>query len=194
MRGLESLLRTAWAKKKMRSYEKYPVTMKFAFLLLSTSRPAFHLLRDLHLLPSQKILFNHFALWIKEAETQLFALSKLDGQIARLVELRDLPADSPIPVVIDAVALTTDCSFLPVKGSDDTFVVYGRPLDRGFKYLPLHVIQGDPGQFNAEIRVIISTVCDRLAHHGLEPKYICADGNLGYGELQRSAITSTEAV
>jgi hypothetical protein len=81
----------------------------------------------------------------QKTETQLLALSKLDGQIARLIELRDLPANSPIPVVIDAVALTPDCSFLPVKGSDYAYVVYGQRLERGFKCLPLHVIQGDSG-------------------------------------------------
>jgi hypothetical protein len=133
-------------------------------------------------------------LWIKEAETQLLALSKLDSQIPRLVELRDLPANSPIPVVIDAVALTLDCFFLPVKGSDYVLAVYGQRLDRGFKCLPLHVIQGDSGQVNGTIGAIISTVCNRLAQHGLESKYICADDDLGYEELQRFVITSTEAV
>jgi hypothetical protein len=48
------------------------------------------------------------------------------------------------------------------------------------------VIQGDFGQANAEIRAVISTVCDRLAEHELAPKYICTDGDPGYNELHNT--------
>jgi hypothetical protein len=59
------------AQKKMRSYENCPVAIKFAFLLTSTYRSAFHPLRDFHPLSCQKTVFNHFASSIKEAETQV---------------------------------------------------------------------------------------------------------------------------
>jgi hypothetical protein len=45
------------------------------------------------------------------------------------------------------------------------------------------VIYGDSGQANAEIRAIISGVCDRLGEHRLELKYICTNGDPGYNEL-----------
>jgi hypothetical protein len=84
MRESERLLRTVWVKKKMRSYENCPVKMKLAFCLSSASRPAFHLFRDFPSLPCQKLVFNHFAFWIKDAETQVRPFRNL---IAKLLDL-----------------------------------------------------------------------------------------------------------
>jgi hypothetical protein len=106
-------------------------------------------------------------------------LSNYGGQIVRFVELNELPADPLNSIAIDAIPLTPDRSCIPAKGSDYAFVVYSQPWEWKFKCLPLHVIQGDSEEADAEIRALISTICDCLAEQGLELKYICTDSESG---------------
>jgi hypothetical protein len=123
---------------------------------------------------------------IKETETQPLALSKQDGQIARFVDLNELPAGSPISVAVAAVEMTSNHSCLQVKRSDCAFVVYSQPLDGRFKCLPLYVIRGDSEQASAEIQTLISALCDCLAEHRFEPKDMCTDGDPGNNELHKT--------
>jgi hypothetical protein len=48
------------ADRKHRRYKEYPVTVQFAFLVCSLSRPAFRLVRKFIPLPSERTIHNSF--------------------------------------------------------------------------------------------------------------------------------------
>jgi hypothetical protein len=45
--------------------------------------------------------------------------------------------------------------------------------------MPLHVMNLPSGQATEQVQAVIETVCDSLFRHGVNIKYVCADGDQG---------------
>jgi hypothetical protein len=112
-------------------------------------------------------------------------IDKVDDQITTLVEMNSLPDGAFISVAVDAMAMSPDRSHLPGKTADDSFVIYGQPLDRQFRCLPLHVITGDFGQATEKVRAAMEAVCNGVSRPGFVVKRLCTDGYPGYHAAHR---------
>jgi hypothetical protein len=123
---------------------------------------------------------------IKQVQDQLLDPQKLDARISAFIAVNDLPPGYPVSLAVDAMALTPNRSCLPSERPEYSFVMNGQPLDRQYKYLPLHPIKGDSGQATPEGQAIVSAVCERLERRGIVTKYVCTDGHPGYSELHHT--------
>jgi hypothetical protein len=126
---------------------------------------------------------------LKDAESALSNIEKLDGQIATFIKMNQMPEHGPVSVAMDAVAMTHDRSYLPGKNVDYSFVIYSQPLDRNDRCLPLHVVMGDSRQATPDLRKVVDEVCARLSQRGLVVKYLCTHGNPGYSEYHKKIFT-----
>jgi hypothetical protein len=168
-----------------RNYTNFPMVLDFAFLLSSTSRAALRLARRFMPLPCPNTVYAYYKDHLKAAESSLTNIENLDDQITTFIKMNKLPEHAPVSVAVDAMAMSPDRSYLPAKDADYSFVIYGQPLDRKYRCLPLHVITARSGNATAEVRKIVDDVCERLSNRGLIVKYLCTDGDAGYNEYHR---------
>jgi hypothetical protein len=115
-------------------------------------------------------------------------LANLDGQINTFITMNNLTDGEPVSVAVDAMAMSPDRAHLPGKNADYSFVIYGQPLSRGHRCLPLHVITARSGQATADIRAAVDEICTRLTNRGLVVKYLCTDGDPGYNEYHKAFL------
>jgi hypothetical protein len=80
------------------------------------------------------------------------------------------------------MAMTSDEHYLPAQDGDHAFVFYGQPLNRRLKCMPLYVVNLPSGQATEQVQTVIETVCDALSRHGVNIKYVCADGDPGHNQ------------
>jgi hypothetical protein len=131
---LERLLASPWTEKKSRRYDGCPVTMKFAFVLSSASRPAFRLARSFLPLPCQKTLHNHDGELIKQVQDQLLDPQKLDARISAFIVVNDLSRSGPafpprgLNILWSFMASpwtgsTSVCHFMPSKETQDKLLL-----------------------------------------------------------------------
>jgi hypothetical protein len=170
------------ANHKLRRYQECPVTVQFAFLICSLSRPAFRLVRKFIPLPSERTIHNLFDERKNKIASQLIKIGHVSEQIQDFIESTNLPEQSPVSVVIDAIAMNPDRSSLPSGKADSAFVVFVQPLDRRLRCFPIHVKQHESGAATPDIREILREICEALGSHRLIVKYKCADGDRGHNE------------
>jgi hypothetical protein len=176
---------TSTERKGVRYAVDYPISLKFAFLDSSLSRPAFRLTKNLIPLPSQTTVYNQYKDRIAAAEASLQDIEKLNEHISLFIELSQLPEKSIVSMAIDAMAMSPDRDYLPSEGSDYAFVIYGQPLDRRHHCFPLHVIASKKGQADDRVQQAIDRVYQGLTDRGLQVKFFCSDGDGGYNEKHK---------
>jgi hypothetical protein len=185
MKFLEELNRLAQipqADMTNRNDSNFPTVLRFAFLLSSTSAASLRLARRFMRLPCPTTVSNCSKSEIDNARCSLSEMDNLDDQITTFIQMNSLPAGTPVSVAVDAMAMSADRSCLPGKAADHSFVIYGQPLDRRYRCLPLHVITAESGQASEEVRAVVDEVCIRLRSRGLIVKYLCTDGDPGYNK------------
>jgi hypothetical protein len=136
-------------------------------------------------LPCPKTVDNSDRTQVKTAKSPLLDINQLHDQIRALVAMNNFPDERFMSVGVDGMAMTPDRSYLPGKGVDDCFVIYGQPLDRWFKCLPFHVVIGDSGQVIPRVRQAVDAVCAGLSHRRFVVKHVCTDGDPGYNESHK---------
>jgi hypothetical protein len=112
-------------------------------------------------------------------------LENLDGQIDTFIQMNRLPQIKRVSVAVNAMAMSPDRSYLPGQNANYSFVIYGQPLGRKYRCLPLHVIAARSGNAMKEVQTLVDEVCTRLTNRGLVVKYPCSDGDAGYNEYHR---------
>jgi alkylhydroperoxidase/carboxymuconolactone decarboxylase family protein YurZ len=112
--------------------------------------------------PGATTVWNEYHPQILETTQTLRELSRLKDQIATFAAINH-HSESPISVSVDAMAMNPDGSTLPTEGARYVFVIYGQPLDRRLKCMPLHVIEAKSGNAKKEVQEIIDQVCGILA-------------------------------
>jgi hypothetical protein len=170
-----------------RNYDNFPTLLQFSFLISSTSTASLRLARLFMQLPCGKTVYNRYKGRMQEAKSGLSQLANLDAQIDTFIEMNKLPQNGTerVSVAVDAMAMTPDRSNLPRKNADYSFVIYGQPLNRNYRCLPLHVITAKSGNATKSVQKVVDEVCTRLANRGLIVKYLCTDGDAGYNDYHR---------
>jgi hypothetical protein len=107
-----------------RRFDKFPTVLRSAFLVSSTSRAALRLGMNFMPLPCPNKVYNHYMDKLKDAESALSNIEKLDDQIATFIEMNQLPEHMPVSVAVDPMPMTHDRSYLPGKNADYSFVIY----------------------------------------------------------------------
>jgi hypothetical protein len=176
------LMRIRWDEKQKRRFSDCPISLHFSFLLTHISRQAMDLARNCLPLPSYATLYTHFGTRLHDVESNLTDMSKVDLQMAESIAANDCSLEPLISLSIDAMVITSDEHYLPAQDGDQTFVFYIQPLDRRLKCKRLHVMNLPSGQTTKQVQAVIETVCDALSRHGVNIKYVCADGDPGYNQ------------
>jgi hypothetical protein len=166
----------------LRRYDNFPLTMRLGYLLSAVSDRALNVARHFLPLPSATTIYRHFAHRVAAIGRQLTTIDGLDKQIEDFVNLNVLTPDTPISVSIDAMAMSPDGSTLPKADSEYAFVIYGQPLDRRKKCMPLHVVKAQHGQATDHVQSILNQVCSNLAEREVTVRYVCSDGDRGYNK------------
>jgi hypothetical protein len=110
-----------------RRSDKFCTVVRVAFLISSTSRAALRLTTNFMPLPCPNNGYNHYMDKLKNTESALSNIEKLDAQIATFIEMNQLSVRAPVPVAVDAVAMAHDRSYVPGKNADYSFVIYDQP-------------------------------------------------------------------
>jgi hypothetical protein len=181
---------TSQERQGVRYATDYPLSLKFAFLDSSLSRPAFRLTKSFIILPSQTTVYNNYKDRIDAAEATLQDIDKLDEHISLFIELSELPENAIVSMAIDAMAMSPDRDYLPGEGSDYAFVIYGQPLDRRHHCFPLHIVASKKGQADDRVQVAIQKVSQGLTARGLRVKFFCSDGDGGYNQKHKTFFAS----
>jgi hypothetical protein len=103
--------------------------------------------------------------------------------------MNNLQEGAPVSIAADAMAMSADRSYPPSKDADYSFVIYGQPLDRAYRCLPLHVLRTQSSQATQELRKVVDEVSTCLSDRGLLVKYLYTDGNTGYNNYHRRFFT-----
>jgi hypothetical protein len=119
-----------------RRFDKFPTVLRFALLISPISRAALRLVTNFMPLPCPNTAYNHYLDKLKDAESALSNIEKLDDRIAIFMEKNQLPDHAPVSVARDAMTMTHYPSYLPGKNADHSFVIYGQPLDRNYRCFP----------------------------------------------------------
>jgi hypothetical protein len=167
-------------QKSVRSYADAPLTLKLAYLLSTISDRALNIARHFLPLPGPKTIFRHYNRDVTKIAQRLQSQDQINDQISDFVKLNDLSPETPISVSIDAMAMNPDQSTLPAAQGQYAFVIYGQPLDRRKRCMPLHVINTKSGQATEKVQKVLNCVCTNLAERGLPVRYVCSDGDPGY--------------
>jgi hypothetical protein len=167
------------------NYDDFPTLLQFAFLLSSTCAASLRLARLFMHLPCQKTVYNKYKRTMKDTKSGLSDLQNLDRQIDTFIGMNHLPNEEPVSVAVDAMAMSPDRAYLPGKNADYSFVIYGQPLNRQYRCLPLHVIPAKSGNATKDVQKVVDEVCERLTNRGLVVKYLCSDGDAGYNDYHR---------
>jgi hypothetical protein len=167
---------------RLTRWANFPVTMKLAFLLSTISERTLNIGRHFYRMPGMRTIYARYYDQMKRIENQLSDDKLIARQIDEFIKLNGLTPQTPISVSCDAAAMNPDgsSSTLPVENSRYAFVIYGQPLDRRQRCMPLHVMNAKSGQATAEVQKRIDTVCNNLAERGVNVKYVCSDGDPGY--------------
>jgi hypothetical protein len=173
------LMQIPWDEKQKHRFSDCPVSLRFGFSLMCISRQALDLARNFLPLPSYTTLYTHFGTRLNGIESNLIDISKIDLQIAEFVTANDLSPESLISFSIDVMAMTLDEHYLPAQDGGHAFAFYAQLLDRRLKCMPLHVLNLPSGQATEQVQAVIETVYDALSRHGVNIKYVCADGDPG---------------
>jgi hypothetical protein len=177
---VQKLSRPDRKKEKQRRYAESPLSMQFAFLLSSISERALNIARYFLPLPGPRTVFSHYHPLMKKIASDLTQAEGVRARIEDFVTLNNLTPESPVSVSCDAMAMNADGSTLPAEDSQDAFVIYGQPLDRRQRCMPLHVIPAESGQARQEVQDCIDSVCDSVEERGLNCRFVCSDGDRGY--------------
>jgi hypothetical protein len=90
--------------------------------------------------------------------------------------MNNLRENTSVSVVIDGMAISYDCSYLPGKPTGYSFMIHGRRLDRHYRYLLVQIITAKLDQDTADARAVVD-VCARFSDGNLIVKYLCTDGS-----------------
>jgi hypothetical protein len=168
-----------------RDYSQFPTVLRFSFLLSLTSRAALRLARWFMTLPCQTTVLEYYKDETTTVQSSLTNLDCLEGQIDTFIKMSKLPAGELTSLADDAMAKSADRFYLPGKEASYSFVLYGQPLDRHCRCLPLYVLTANSGAATIDVRGVVDRVCASLTRWGLVVKYLCSDGDPGYDAYHR---------
>jgi hypothetical protein len=165
---------------KLRRYADFPLSLRFAYLLSTVSDRALNIARFFLPLPGPSTVYRYFHQDVAEMGRQLTNEESITAQIDQFGRLNELNPETPVSVSIDAMATNSDGFTLPAADSQYAFVIYGQPLDRRKRCMPIHVINAPSGQATEKVQERLDMVCSNMAERGIRVKYVCSDGDPGY--------------
>jgi hypothetical protein len=165
------------------NYSDFPVTLSFAFLLCSLSRPVLRLARRFLLLPCDAIIYCHYRFSLARPEKHLQLPSSTENQFDLFMRLSDIQEGEVVSVAVDAMAMTPDHRpFIAAKSGDYLFLDYAQPLSRSKRCLVLRVLHDNSGKAGNKVQLTLNNFCKSLSDRNTEVRYACSDGDSSYNK------------